>query len=277
MQDLFKTITHYLATNGIDIIIALLIFVVGRWAAKMISKLLSRLMQKAKLDATLVTFVGHLAYFLILVLVIIAALEKAGVKTSSAVVVLGAAGLAIAMAWQGSLSNFASGVLMVIFKPIKVGDFVDIGGAKGTVKDIQILNTVLDSPNNVRIIVPNSQITGSKVENYSANATRRIDLTVGVSYSDDLNKAKKVIQDVLANDSRILKEPAAVVAVFELASSSVNLVVRPWVNNADYWAVYFDTVERIKAALDENGITIPFPQQDIYIKKLPPITSAQGQ
>lgn len=268
VQGILYKVYEYLVLkgNGIDFIYALLIFIIGRWLAKMVSKLLTRGMQKAQMDATLISFVGHLSYFLLLLFVVVAALTKAGVDMSPAVMALGAAGLAIALAWQGSLSNFASGVLMVVFKPIKVGDFVDISGTAGTVKEIQILNTVIDTPSNVRIVVPNALITGGKVENYSSNPTRRIDLTVGVSYEDDLCKAKKVILDVLANDSRILKDPAPTVAVSNLGESSVDIVVRPWVKTPDYWAVYFDTVERVKVALDENGITIPFPQRFIHLK-----------
>jgi small conductance mechanosensitive channel len=266
MEEVLNRLYGYLTTYGLNIIAAIAILVIGRWLAKLLSKLLARLMTKAKVDDTLVRFVAHLAYIALFAFVIIATLEKIGIKTASAVVVFGAAGLAIGLALQGSLSNFASGVLMMIFKPVKVGDFVEVGGAKGTVKAIQIFKTVLDSPDNVRIIVPNSRVTGGNINNYTVNGTRRVDMTVGVSYEDDLKKARGVIEGILARDERILKDPAPVVAVSELGDSSVNFVVRPWVKAADYWAVYFDTTERVKTELDGNGITIPFPQRDIHVK-----------
>ena len=194
-------------------------------------------------------------------------MDRVGIKLTAAIAVLGAAALAVAFALQGSLSNFAAGILMVIFKPFKVGDFVTVAGVQGTVQEIQILNTVLNSPDNVRIIVPNAQVTGGTISNFTANATRRIDLTIGVSYDDDIKKAKQVIEGVLAADARILKTPAPMVAVSELADSSVNFVVRPWVKSADYWDVYFDTTAKLKTALESNGLTIPFPQQDVTYKE----------
>jgi len=207
-----------------------------------------------------------LGYVALLAFIIIAALAKMGLQTASFVAVLGAAGLAIGLALQGSLSNFASGVLMLIFKPIRVGDFVEAGGAKGSVKEIGIFTTILNSPDNVRIIVPNSQVTGSNISNYTVNGTRRVDMVIGVSYEDDLQKTKEVIEKVLAGEERILPDPPAVVAVSELADSSVNFVVRPWVNVADYWPTYFDLTAKIKVSLEEKGITIPFPQHDVHLK-----------
>jgi small conductance mechanosensitive channel len=223
-------------------------------------------MTKAKVDETLVRFVKDLCYVALLTFVIIAALANVGIQTASFIALIGAAGLAVGLALQGSLANFAAGVLMLIFKPIRVGDFVEAGGAKGTAKEIGIFTTVLSSPDNVRIIVPNSQVMGSTISNYTINGTRRVDMVIGVSYEDDLKKAKEVIEGVLATDERILPDPAPVVAVSALADSSVNFVVRPWVNVADYWGTYFDLTERIKVALDENGITIPFPQRDVHMK-----------
>ncbi|UCG46650.1 MAG: mechanosensitive ion channel [Phycisphaerales bacterium] len=269
MEDILKQIYGYLAEYGLDIIAAILIFVIGRWLAKVISKLVAKVMTKAKVAPILVRFAQNALYIAILAFVIIAALEKAGVRTSSAVVALGAVGLAIGLAWQGSLSNFAAGILMVIFRPVRVGDFVEVGGVKGTVREVQILNTILDSPDNVRIIVPNSQVTGGKIENYTVNGTRRVDMTVGVSYEDDLSKAREIIEGVLAQEDRILKDPPPTVAVSELGDSSVNFVVRPWVRTADYWAVRFAVTEKIKVALDNGGITIPFPQRDIHVKNGP--------
>ena len=206
-------------------------------------------MTRAHVDQILVSFVEHVCYFGLLVFVIIAAFDHVGIKLTAAIAVLGAAALAVAFALQGSLSNFAAGILMVIFKPFKVGDMVIVGGVQGTVQEIDILNTVLNSPDNVRIVIPNAQITGGTISNFSANATRRVDLIIGVSYDDDIKKAKLVIEGVLAADARILKTPAPTVAVSELADSSVNFVVRPWVKSADYGDVYFDT----RQAQDHSG------------------------
>jgi len=261
---------EYLATYWLQVVGAIIIFVVGRWVAKLVSKVVAKVMTKAKIDATLVNFVQDLCYVAMLAFVVIAALEKLGVDTASFAVVIGAAGLAIGFALQGSLGNFAAGVILIIFKPFKVGDFVELGGKMGTVKEIQIFNTILSSPDNVRVIVPNSQVTGSSIMNYTVNGTRRVDMVVGVSYEDDLKKARKVIEDILAADSRILKEPAPTVAVSELGDSSVNFVVRPWVNSTDYWSVRFDTIRDVKMALDKNGITIPFPQRDVHMKGTAP-------
>jgi len=267
---ILNTMYQYLATYWLQVVGAIIIFVVGRWAAKLVSKVVAKVMTKAKIDPTLVNFVQDLCYVALLAFVVIAALEKLGVNTASFAVVVGAAGLAIGFALQGSLGNFAAGVILIIFKPFKVGDFVELGGKMGTVKEIQIFNTILSSPDNVRVIVPNSQVTGSSIMNYTVNGTRRVDMVVGVSYEDDLKKARKVIEDILAADSRILKDPAPTVAVSELGDSSVNFVVRPWVNSADYWAVRFDTIRDVKIALDKNGITIPFPQRDVHMKGTAP-------
>jgi small conductance mechanosensitive channel len=198
--------------------------------------------------------------------VIIAALDRIGIKLTAAIAVLGAAALAVAFALQGSLSNFAAGILMVIFKPFKVGDFVEIASVQGTVQEIQVLTTVLNSLDNVRIIIPNALVTAGTIRNFTANDTRMIDLTIGISYDDDLKKAKQVIENVLAADKRILKNPASMVAVSELGNSSVNFVVRPWVKPDDYWDVYFDITEKLKLAIESNGLTMPFTQYDVNIK-----------
>jgi small conductance mechanosensitive channel len=269
-QNVVETLKTFLITKGvafaIDLVAAILIFVIGRWLAKWISYLVGSTMTRAKVDQILVSFVQHICYFGLLVLVIIAALDKIGIKLTLAIAVVSAAALAVAFALQGSLSNFAAGILMVIFKPFKVGDYVAVAGTQGTVQEIDLLNTVLNSPDNIRIIIPNSQITGGTISNYSTNATRRIDLTIGVSYDDDIKKAKQVIEGVLAADARILKTPAPTVAVSELADSSVNFVVRPWVKSADYWDVYYDTTAKLKTTLESNGITMPFPQRDVNIR-----------
>jgi len=266
MEQVLRTIYTYLATYGFRIIAALVILVVGRWVARLLSNLVKKGMVKANVDETLAGFTQHLCYITLLVFVVIAALEKLGVRMTSFVVVVGAAGLAIGFALQGSLANFAAGVMLIIFKPFKVGDFVELASKMGTVKEIQIFNTILNSPDNVRIIIPNGQVTGSNIMNFTVNGTRRIDLVIGISYDDDLKKAQQVIEKVISSDERILKEPAYTVAVSELGESSVNFVVRPWVNAADYWAVRFDITEKIKLELDKNDITIPYPQRDIHMK-----------
>jgi len=266
VHELLQKVYEYLAEYGLRVVGALALFVVGRWVAKVLSRLAAKALAKARIDKTLVRFAENLSYVVLLVFVVVAALATAGVETTSFIAVLGAAGLAIGLALQGSLANFAAGVLMVIFKPMKVGDFVEIGGIKGTVQEIQIFNTLIDTPDNIRAIIPNAKVTSDNIKNYSTNGTRRVDLVIGVSYEDDLRKAQEVMERVLAGDSRVLKDPPAKVAVFELAESSVNFVVRPWVKEADYWDVYCDTTGRIKMALDDAGITIPFPQRDIHIK-----------
>jgi len=262
---ILQKIYEYLATYWLQVIAAIVILVVGRWLAKLISKLIAKAMKRAKIDDILTNFVKNLSYVALLVFVVIAAMNKLGIDTTSFAVVVGAAGLAIGFALQGSLANFAAGIMLIIFKPFKVGDFVELAGKKGTVKEIQIFNTILNSPDNVRVIIPSGQVTGSNIMNFTVNGTRRVDLVVGVSYDDDLKKAKQVIEHVLAEDNRILADPPTTVAVSELGDSSVNFVVRPWVKTADYWNVYFNITENVKIALDKNGITIPYPQRDIHM------------
>lgn len=250
---------------GVKILGFLLILIVGMWVAKLIKKGIVSVMEKRKVDPTLTKFLASLCHVAIKAFVVIAALGQLNVQTASFVAILGAAGLAVGLALQGSLSNFASGVLMIIFKPIALGDFVEAGGATGAVEEIGIFTTTINSPDNKRIIVPNSQIMGGKITNFNANGTRRVDLVAGISYSDDIDKAKSILEGILAKDERILKDPAYTVAMVELADSSVNFVVRPWCAGADYWGVYFDTTEAIKKSFDEAGISIPFPQRDVHI------------
>jgi small conductance mechanosensitive channel len=266
MEEWVQKTYEYLTINGLQVLAAILIFIVGRWLAKIISKLIGKAMIKAKVEATLVSFIQNLSYVAMLIFVVIAVLAKLGIQTASFIAVLGAAGLAVGLALQGSLANFASGVLMLIFKPFKVGDFIEAAGSKGIVQEIQIFNTIINTPDNIRVIIPNAQITGGNIKNYTVNGTRRVDLVVGVSYEDDLKKANQVITDVLKADSRVLDDPPFTVAVSELADSSVNFVVRPWVNAVDYWDAYFDITEEIKLSLDKNGVSIPFPQRDLHIK-----------
>ncbi len=254
---------------GINLITAIVIFFVGKWVVNLVVKGLLKAMQKSDVDTTLRRFVANLARMLLMLFVIIAAIGALGVKTASLVALIGAAGLAVGLALQGSLSNFAAGVLIVLFRPYKVGDWIEGGGVSGSVEEVQILTTVLKTGDNKRVIIPNSQIMGTTITNYSANETRRVDLVVGVSYSDDLDKVRKELEGLVAADDRILDEPAVTIAVSELADSSVNFVLRPWVNTSDYWGVYFGLTEAIKKRFDEVGISIPFPQQDVYIHNVP--------
>ncbi len=265
MSQIMAVVITFLTAYGFRVLGAVLIFFIGRWVAGLLAATVGKTMKKTNTEPTLIKFTVSLVNIALMTFVIIGALAVLGIQTASFIAVIGAAGLAVGLALQGSLSNFAAGVLMMIFKPFKVGDFIEAGGAKGTVKEIQIFNTVLASPDNIKVIIPNSQVTGGNILNYSVNGTRRVDMVVGVSYEDDLKKAKQVIESVLAKDTRILEDPAPTVAVSELADSSVNFVVRPWCKSADYWDVLFDTTTNIKIALDDSGISIPFPQRDIHI------------
>jgi len=258
-------------TTGLDLLInlvtALVIFYVGRIAVRLITRGIRRVMTVQDVDKTLVTFVANLVHMILMVLVVIAAVGALGVQTTSFIAIIGAAGLAVGLALQGSLSNFAAGVLIVLFRPYKVGDFIEGAGIAGVVVEVQILTTVLKTGDNKQVIVPNSQIMASIITNYSANDTRRIDLVIGVSYDDDLDKVRDTLGGLVAADDRILDEPATTIAVSELGDSSVNFVVRPWVNTADYWTVRFDLTEAIKKCFDKEGITFPFPQHDVHLYK----------
>jgi small conductance mechanosensitive channel len=250
---------------GIRILSFLLVLIIGMWLAKLIKKGLIKGMAKKELDPTLIKFLASLIHVGVQAFVIVAALGKLDVQTASFIAVLGAAGLAVGLALQGSLANFASGVLMIIFKPVALGDFVEAGGVTGAVEEIGIFTTIINAPDNKKNIVPNSKVMGDNIINFNANGTRRVDLVAGISYSDDIDKAKNVLEGLLAADERVLKDPVATVAVVEMADSSVNFVVRPWCTGADYWGVYFDTTEAIKKKFDEAGISIPFPQRDVHL------------
>ncbi len=269
-QKIFTDFQANIMTYGLDILFAGMIFVVGRWAAHRIAKLVGRFLLSAKCDETLAKFITNLTYVALLVFVVVAALSKLGIETASFIAVLGAAGFAVGLALQGSLSNFAAGILILIFSPFKVGDVVTIGGVTGKVEEIQIFNTLLCSGDNIRYFVPNSQATGGIITNTSAHDVRRIDLTIGVSYSDDLKKVRQVISKLLAEDAGVLKIPAPEIVVGELADSSVNLYIRPWVKTSDYWDVRFRVIEKIKEEFDRNDITIPFPQSEMHLISVPP-------
>jgi small conductance mechanosensitive channel len=254
---------------GINLATAIVIFFVGKWIVSLVVKGMLKAMQKGDMDITLRRFVANLARMLLMLFVIIAAIHQLGIQTASLIALLGAAGLAVGLALQGSLSNLAAGVLIVLFRPYKVGDWIEGGGVSGAVEEVQILTTVLKTGDNKRVIIPNSQIMGTTITNYSANETRRVDLVVGVSYGDDLDKVRTELEGLVAADERVLKDPAVTIAVSELADSSVNFVLRPWVKTADYWGVYFDLTEAIKKRFDEVGISIPFPQRDVHIHSVP--------
>ncbi|MDX1507978.1 MAG: mechanosensitive ion channel [Woeseiaceae bacterium] len=270
LQDIdVNSIVEWLQTDGlnfgINLLIALTIFFVGRMVIGWVVRAMRKAMEKAEVDKTLISFACNLVRIALLIVVIIAAIAQIGIQTTSFIAVFGAAGLAVGLALQGSLSNFAAGVLIVLFRPYKVGDWVEAAGISGSVVQVQILTTVLKTGDNKQVIVPNSQIMGSIITNYSANDTRRVDMVIGVSYSDDLDKVRATLLDIISKDERILADPPVTIAVSELADSSVNFVVRPWVNTADYWAVKFDLTEAIKKRFDQEGISFPFPQQDVYL------------
>jgi len=250
---------------GAKILLALVIFFVGMWVAKGLKKGIETGMERQNVDPTLIKFLTSLIYVGLQAFVIVAALGQLGIQTASFIAVLGAAGLAVGLALQGSLSNFASGVLMIVFKPFVVGDFVEAGGVTGMVDEINIFTTQIDTPDNKKIIVPNAHVMGGNIINFNTNGSRRVDLVAGIGYGDDIDQAKAAVESIFAADPRILKDPAPTVGVLEMADSSVNLVVRPWCTGDDYWAVYFDTTESIKKKFDEEGISIPFPQRDVHL------------
>lgn len=262
-------ISQFLTEQGVEfglkIVAALVIFVIGRWLARLASNLAKAAMARADVEDTLEKFLGNLLYMVLLAVVAIATIGALGIQTTSLLAVLGAAGLAVGLALQGSLANFAAGVLIVAFRPYRVGDFIEAAGVAGSVDAVQIFTTRLNSPDNKKIIVPNSQIMNGTIVNYSANDNRRIDLVVGCGYNDDLDKVRKVLEDIIAGDDRILADPAAFIGVSELGDSSVNFVVRPWVRKADYWATHCDLTETIKKRFDEEGLNIPFPQRDVHV------------
>lgn len=262
------TVNTWLTLYGIRILGALVILVLGLWFSKLLTKLLCKVMGRRNIDSTLIGFSANLVYAALVVFVLIAALNQVGFQTTSLIAVLGAAGLAVGLALQGSLSNFAAGVMMILFKPFKAGDFIEGGGTAGTVEEMKIFNTQLKTPDNKTVIVPNSNLLGGNITNYSTKGTRRMDLVIGVSYNDDIRKVKQVLHDIIASEERFLKDPAPVVALLEMADSSLNFACRPWINSSDYWATYFDTLETIKLRFDQEGISIPFPQRDVHF--IPP-------
>lgn len=265
--DIQALISDYVIPWGIKIALALVIFYVGRMVVGIVVSSIKKLLDARGMDEILVSFLTSIIRWVLLLFVVIAALSQLGINTTSLVALLGAAGLAIGLSLQSSLSNFASGVMLIIFRPFSKGDFVEAGGATGVVQSISIFTTTLTTPDNKVVIVPNGAILGNNITNFSAKDTRRVDMVFGISYDDDIRKAKQILEDIIAADDRVLDEPAPVIALSELADSSVNFIVRPWTRSADYWALLWDTTETVKLKFDEAGVSIPYPQMDVHFDK----------
>jgi len=267
IQNLIDELVRLVSVHGLNVLIAIVIFIVGRIVVKALSRLTFKLLGKAGVEDTLAAFLRNIIYYTLLAAVVIAALGQAGLNVTSFLAVLGAAGLAVGLALKDSLSNFAAGVMLIMLKFFKKGDVVTVAGQTGAVKAINIFNTILTTPDNREIIVPNSAVLSGTIVNITANDTRRVDLVFGISYGDDLLKAKQILERIMTEDARILKEPAPQVEVSELGDSSVNFVVRPWCKTGDYWDVFFGVTAKVKLVFDQEGITIPFPQTDVHLHK----------
>lgn len=266
-DDVGALVTDYVIPFALDLLIAIVIFVAGRFIVKQVVKLVGKGLSKANYDDMLVDFLKSILSAVLTLVVIIVALSQLGIDTTSLVAILGAAGLAIGLSLQGSLSNFAAGVMLLVFKPFKAGNFIEAGGAMGVVDNIGIFTTTMHTPDNKEIIVPNGAIYGGNITNFSAMDTRRVDMTFGVGYNDDIKKVKEILTEMINADERVLKDPAPQVALSELADSSVNFIVRPWVNASDYWGLMFDFTEAVKLRFDQEGISIPYPQMDVHLQK----------
>lgn len=263
----FDSIIGFISIYGVKLIGAILIFYIGKIVAKFITKFSKKAMSKANLDATITKFGGNVIYGGLMLFIILAALSNLGINTNSFIAVLGAAGLAVGLAFQGTLSNIGAGVLLVFFRPFNVGDFINAAGESGSVEEISLFSTLLKTGDNKQIIIPNSAIIGGNITNFSKKETRRVDFVFGIGYDDDLKLAKSTLEEIISADERVLGDPAAFVAVSELADSSVNFVVRAWVKSTDYWGLYYDTIEKVKLTFDEKNISIPYPQMDIHQDK----------
>jgi small conductance mechanosensitive channel len=264
-EELFSTAIELTSAWGLKVLGALTVLVVGRIACGILRRATRRALTRASLYPSLVPFVSNLVYYASGAVVIIAVLNLFGIQTASVIAVLGAASLAIGLAMQGTLSNFSAGVMLLVFRPFRIGDFVDVAGNSGTVQEIGIFSTVLHTVDNVKVMIPNSNIYGGTVKNYSANEKRRNDLVIGISYDDDIALAIEAVRSVLASDSRVLADPESLVAVSELADSSVNLVIRAWCTTENYWPLRFDLNRHLKEAIEAAGCTIPFPQRDVHV------------
>ena len=257
----------YASEYGLKVIAAILIFTIGKWAVNKLTALSKSLMEKANVDKTLVEFVESLVYFVLLMMVILASLNALGINTTSFLAVFGAAGLAIGLALQGSLANVGAAVLIIVFRPFKVGDFVEAGGAVGTVEDVNLFSTIIAPLDNRTVIVPNAAIVGGNITNFSMKEQRRVDHVFGIGYDDDLKLAKETLMEMMINDPRVIQDPAPFVAVSELGDNSVNFITRAWVKTEDYWDVYFEQIEKVKLTFDEKGISFPYPQMDVHLDK----------
>ncbi len=259
MDNILENIKTAVVNYGPNVLAALLILIVGLFIIGMIVRMAKRVMRKRGVDETLQKFLGSLLTWTLRILLFVMVASKLGVETTSFAAIIGAAGLAIGLALQGSLANFAGGALIMVFKPFKVGDLIEAQGELGVVKEIQIFTTIINTPENKRVIIPNGALSNGNIINYSAEGVLRVDLTYGVSYDADIKQTKDVLMEVLTSNPKVLNDPAPTVSVSELADSSVNFAVRPWANVADYWDVYFQTTEQVKLALDKAGIEIPYP------------------
>ena len=267
MEQIVEDVIQVVAKYGLQVIGALLILIFGRIGAGIARKVTRKAMDKAGVDPTITGFVKQFAYIIVIVVAVLASLSKFGIQTTSFVAVLGAAGFAIGFALQGSLSHFAAGVMLLAFRPIRVGDFVEAGGVSGTVKEIKLFTTIMATPDNVHMVVPNSKIFNDTIKNYSVNESRRVDLTIGIGYGDSIDRAMEVLLEVMRADDRIIKEPSPQIVVVDLGDSSVNLLVRCWTKRADFWGVKCDLTKNIKENFDIQGIEIPFPQSVVNMVK----------
>ncbi len=250
---------------GPKLILAMITLVVGLWVIKSLTKTSSKLMKKSEMDESLHTFLSSIVSIILKVLLVISVMGMVGIEMTSFIAIMGAAGLAVGMALSGTLQNFAGGVMILIFKPYKVGDFIDAQGYMGVVKEIQIFNTILLTTDNKRVIIPNAPISSGTMVNYSAESERRIDFTFGIGYNDDIDKAKEVLMSIIKADKRILQNPAPFIGLSELADSSVNFATRVWVKSEDYWDVFFAMNETVKKEFDKQNISIPYPQTDVHL------------
>ncbi|MDP2521824.1 mechanosensitive ion channel [Neptunomonas phycophila] len=257
----------YIVPWAINIVMALAVFIIGRLVISIILAVINKLLGKTKMDSMLVNFVMSIMYALLLLFVIVASLDQLGVNTSSLIALVGAAGLAIGLSLQDSLKNFAAGVMLVVFRPFREGEFVEVNGISGTAERITIFNTIMRTGDGREVTIPNGPIYGNVITNFSRRDTRRVDMVFGIGYDSDLLKAKAILKEIVETDERVLSEPVPLVAVQELADSSVNFVVRPWAKTSDYWDVYRDTMEKVKLRFDAEGISIPFPQMDVHLIK----------
>lgn len=266
--DIQKMTDTYVIPWAINIALAIAIFIVGKIVVNILVGVIRKLLGKSKMDEILINFVTSIIRAVLLLFVVIAALDQLGVDTTSLIALLGAAGLAVGLALQNSLQNFAAGVMLIVFRPFKAGDFVEAGGVSGVVESIGIFSSIFRTGDNREVIIPNGAIYGGTIINYSARETRRIDMVFGIGYDDDIKKAKDLLQKIVTSDERVLSDPAPVIAVGELADSSVNFIVRPWVKSGDYWAVFWDLTEKVKLEFDAAGISIPYPQMDVHTPDL---------